>query len=449
MKNLFTVDFLKGDILKSILIFSIPLLLSNLFQQLYNVVDTILVGNILGNISLAAIGSTSPIYELLIGFSIGIANGFGLVISRNYGSKRISEVRKTVASSLILGTAITIFIGVFSYFFLYDLLRILNTPDEIINIAYDYIYIILLFSIVTFLYNFFSCFLRAIGNSFFPLIALIISSVLNIILDVCFMFYFKFGVVGASIGTLISQLMSVVFILLYSWKKYRFMLPTIEDFKYDIKLYINLLYQGLSMGFMMSVVSIGTVILQGAINGLGTDVIIAHTASRKISTFAVIPSATISTTIGTFISQNKGAKLYSRINTGLKYANYSLIISGFITFFIMLLLSKYFIVFIAGTENSVILKLATYYLIFNSFFYPVLGVLSNMRRALQSIGKTVVPLLSSVIECLGKILFSYVFVEYMGYYAVIICEPIIWCLMCMQLCYEFYRRGEISDEKKG
>lgn len=193
------------------------------------------------------------------------------------------------------------------------------------------------------------------------------------------------------------------------------------------------------MGMMMSIVSVGTVILQSSINGLGYLIIAGHTAARKISTFAVMPCSTISSSISTFVSQNKGANQIDRIKKGVKYGNYIAIIWGIMATIIMLLFSETLISLISGSCSRVIVINGSRYLKINAPFYVVLGILLNLRHALQGIGRKIVPLISSIIECLGKIIFVLVCIPVLNYFGVILCEPIIWCVMCIQLAISFYK----------
>ena len=208
------VDLLKGNILKSLIIFAIPLFISNLFQQLYNTVDIMIVGNYLGDTSLAAIGASTAVYDLLVGFALGIGNGLSIVVARSYGADDRKLLKKSVAGSIIIGAFITIIIIVISILFLMPLLRLLNTPENIIEESYSYISMITLFVGIMFAYNLCAGLLRAVGNSFMPLVFLIISSLLNIGLDILFITAFNMGVRGAAVATIIAQgIMYIIYMI--------------------------------------------------------------------------------------------------------------------------------------------------------------------------------------------------------------------------------------------
>lgn len=217
------VDFINGNIISSLIIFAIPVFISNIFQQLYNTTDTIIVGHVLGENSLAAIGACSSIYDLLVGFALGVGNGMSIVIARIYGSKKYNLLKKSVAGTIIIGFILCLIITLFSQIFLYDFLKILNTPYTIIDESYEYITLITLFVFVMFAYNICAGIMKAVGNSFTPLVFLIVSSLTNIIFDIVFIVYLKMGVRGAAIGTILAQGLSSLLCMLYIKKNIQFL----------------------------------------------------------------------------------------------------------------------------------------------------------------------------------------------------------------------------------
>ncbi|MBU5487084.1 MATE family efflux transporter [Clostridium sp. MSJ-8] len=441
------VDLIRGKILKSLIIFAVPLFISNLFQQLYNTIDVMIVGNYLGDVSLAAMGACAAVYELLIGFAQGVGNGLSIVVARSYGSGNEKLVKKSVAGSLVIGVIISIIIMIISALCLYPLLRVLNTPSNIIKEAYSYISMITMFVSVMFMYNLFAGVLRAIGNSIMPLIFLIISSVLNVVLDIFFITKMDMGIRGAAVATVIAQGVSALLCIIYIYSKCKILIPSKKDFTYDKELYKELLSQGLSMGIMLMVVSAGTVILQSAINGLGYLTIAAHTTARKISSFANMPCIALSLSLATFVSQNKGADKRDRIKKGVRYTNILSIVFGFVAFGLLVIVAPALVKLLSGSTEALVIDKGTRYLVINSLFYPVLGILLNLRNSLQGLGEKLIPLVSSVIELVGKILFVILFIPTLKYTGVIWCEPIIWCLMCIQLAWSFYRNSYIRNKE--
>ncbi|WP_343009549.1 MATE family efflux transporter [Clostridium celatum] len=441
------VDLLKGNIFKSLIIFAIPLFISNLFQQLYNTVDIMIVGNFLGDTSLAAIGACSSIYELLVGFALGIGNGLSIVAARSYGSNDEKLLKKSVSGSIVIGIFVTVIIMIISVVFLMPLLKLLNTPSNIIDEAYSYISTITLFVGVMFAYNLCAGLLRAIGNSFMPLVFLIISSILNIILDIVFITQFNMGIKGAAVATIIAQGISVILCVVYIYFKSKILIPRRSSFNVGKKLYKELIGQGLSMGLMMFIVSTGTVILQTAINGLGYLTIAGHTAARKLNSFCALPTITMSLSLSTFVSQNKGADQGYRIRKSLWYCNLISIVWGCIISIVLLFFAPMLVRILSGSNEELVIEIGAKYLILNAPFYTVLGVLLNLRNSLQGLGEKVLPLVSSIIEFIGKILFVIFIIPKTGYLGVIICEPIIWCAMCAQLIYVFYNHPYIKAHK--
>ena len=349
-------DLLKGSILKSLLIFAIPILISNIFQQLYNTMDTMIVGNYLGDVSLAAIGACTAVYDLLVGFALGIGNGLSIVTARSYGSKDEDLLKKSVAGSIVIGICITVLIMIISYLFLFPLLKFLNTPSEIIYESYSYISTLTMCVGVMFAYNLAAGLLRAIGNSIMPLIFLILSSVINIILDILFITQFNMGIFGAAVATVLSQGISAILCVIYIYKKNPILIPSKRHFVFDKELYQELLGQGLSMGFMLSIVSAGTVILQTAINGLGYLIIAGHTAARKLFSFCMMPVATISLSLSTFVSQNKGADQGDRIIKAVRYGNLLSLLWCIIISVILFFGAESMVRILSGSNESIVIE---------------------------------------------------------------------------------------------
>lgn len=434
-KNLFqmNVDLMHGPIFRSLVLFMLPILISNLFQQLYNTVDTMIVGNVLGDTALAAIGSCGAIYELLVGFGLGIGNGLAIVAARAYGAQDEDLLKRTVAGSLVIGLAASLTITTAGFFGLRPLLELLDTPAEILEDAYRYIIIIDLGVIVMFAYNLCAGLLRAIGNSVMPLVFLLLSSALNVVLDLWFIAGMGMGVAGAAVATVIAQGVSVVLCILYVMARVRILIPGRKHLDVGRKLYWDLFSQSISMGLMSSIVSAGSVVLQYGINGLGTLVIAGHTAARKLFSFTTMPVMAMASACSTFVSQNCGANQPERVRKGMKeIALYSVAVAV-LAIFLMQLGAEWMVRFISGSGESVVLENGARYLLWNAPFYSVLGVLLATRYALQSLGQKVLPLFSSVIELVGKVVFVLFFIPKFAYNAVILCEPIIWCFMAAYL----------------
>ena len=442
------VDLMNGPILKSLLVFMLPILVSSLFQQMYNTVDTMIVGNVLGDTALAAIGACGAIYELLVGFGLGIGNGLAIVAARSYGAGDDDLLKRTVAGSLVIGLITSLVITLVGAVGLRPLLVLLDTPAEILEDAYRYIIIVDYGVFVMFAYNLCSGLLRAIGNSFMPLVFLIFSSVLNVVLDLWFIAGLGMGVAGAGVATVISQGVSVVLCVLYVFRSAKLLLPEKKHFEVGSHLYLELFSQSISMGLMSSIVSAGSVVLQYGINGLGTLVIAGHTAARKLFAFTDMPLTAMASACSTFVSQNYGANHPDRVRKGMRLIY---LYSVFIAVAAILLMSvgaEWMVKLVSGSSETVVLENGARYLRWNAPFYSVLGVLLSTRYALQSMGQKVLPLLSSIIEFCGKIIFVLVFIPRFAYNAVILCEPIIWCFMALELVTVYLHSSFVFLKKK-
>ena len=317
--------------------------------------------------------------------------------------------------------------------------QLMAQEREIIDEAYSYIQPIAQYVVVMFAYNLCAALLRAVGNSVMPLVFLVFSSCLNVGLDILFVTRFNMGVAGAAVATVIAQAVSVVLCIFYILKKTEILVPRREHFAYDRGLVKELVGQGLSMGLMSSIVSAGSVILQYGINGLGTLVIAGHTAARKLFALTDMPVMAISMAAATFVSQNRGASQPQRVRQGMRQTFLFCIGTAVVMSLLMLVSARWLVGLVSGSSEPVVLDNGAAYLIWNAPFYSVLGILLATRYALQSLGQKVLPLISSGIEFVGKILFVLFFIPRFEYMAVILCEPIIWCFMCAQLLYVYIR----------
>ena len=442
------VDLIGGPIMKNLLIFMLPILISYVFQQLYNAVDTAIVGHYLGEQSLAAVGANVAIFDLMVMFAQSLGNGLCIVVSRAYGAGDEGKLRKSVAGSLVIGAGTVAVMTVLSLFGLGPLLRILGTPEAIFGEALAYIRIIGGGIAVMFAYNLFSSLLRAIGNSTMSLVFLIISSVLNIFLDIALVAGAGMGVQGAATATVIAQGISAVLCAGYILKKERILIPHREDFDCGRELFLELAGQGYAMAFMGSVVNLGSVILQYGINGLGATVIAGHTTARKLFMLCALPNISMGMAISTFVSQNKGAGQRERIIRGVKESYVYDLVCGLFTIVVLFLFADELAVLISGSRNPELIGNVVAYVRFAAVFSGVLGVLHQTRLALQGLGAKFTPLVSSFIELAGKCLFAWIFVPKMGYRAVILCEPLIWCVMTVHLLIAFFTNPYIRGSEK-
>ena len=440
-----TIDMIHGPIFKSIVLFAIPILISSVFQQLYNTMDTFIVGRFLGDTALAAIGSVNSVFDLINGFALGIGNGLAIVTARAFGSGDQEELKKSVAGSLVIGLASSVLITILAFIGIKPLMHAINVPSHVFNQAYSYIIWIILFLTIMFAYNLAAGLLRAIGNSVMPLLFLIFSSLLNVGLDILFITQFHLGVAGAAIATVIAQGISVLLCIIYIIKKTEILIPQRKHFTYDPALYKELLGQGYAMAMQSAIVNSGSVILQSGINNLGADIIAGHTAARKLYMFCNMPFTAMGQGIATFISQNTGAQKPKRIRKAMRDSYlYDLIVAIFMTVFLGFC-APAMVSFISSSHNPTIVNNGSLYLRIVAPNYAVLGVLMQTRSALQGIGQKILPLISSVIEFFGKILFVIAFIPKFKYMAVIFCEPTIWIVMTIYLLFAFWRTDFVKS----
>ena len=447
------VDLINGPIMKNLLIFMLPILVSYIFQQLYNAVDTAIVGHYLGEQSLAAVGANVAIFDLMVMFAQGLGNGLCIVVSRAYGAGDGRRLRMSVAGSLVIGAGTIAVMTVLSLLGLGPLLRLLGTPEVIYGEALAYIRIIGGWIVVMFAYNLLSSLLRAIGNSAMSLVFLILSSVLNVILDVALVAGAGMGVQGAAAATVIAQGISALLCAVYIIRRAGILLPRREDFACGKELYLELAGQGYAMAFMGSVVNIGSVILQYGINSLGATVIAGHTTARKVFMLCILPNTAMGMAISTFVSQNKGAGHRDRIIRGVKESYVFDLVCCAAAILLLFPFADELAVLISGSANPELIGNVVAYVRFAALFSGVLGVLHQTRLALQGLGAKFTPMISSFIELIGKCIFAWLLVPRMGYRAVILCEPLIWCVMTVHLVFAFftnpYIRGKTDARPQG
>lgn len=419
----------KGKPLKLILAFCIPALLGNMVQQFYNIIDSIIVGRYIGVDALAGVGATSSLTFLVIGFVIGLCTGFSIHVAQSFGAGDYKKMRKYAANALYLCGIFSVVLTVITMLGTRWLLVTMQTPEDIMQEAYDFIIVIFAGITVTMLYNILASIIRAVGDSRTPLVFLIISAVLNIILDFVFILGMKKGVASAAVATVISQMVSGILCIIYIKKKYFILHFEKDETKLDIGLCKELLAIGLPMAFQFSITAIGSVILQWAVNSLGSVAVAAVTAASKIQLLAIQPMETLGLTLATYGGQNLGAKQYERIKKGVNQAIIiGLAYSVFIYGFMELAGEKMTLLFIAkdSLERGEILEQSKIFLRLNGLFYMFLSVLFILRNTLQGLGYSILPMMAGVSELVARTLVSVLFVGKYGYEAACLASPVAW-----------------------
>lgn len=443
------IDMTRGSVTKSILLFALPIFLGNIFQQAYNLADTAIAGHFLGDDALSAIGASSSLFSFLMYFIGGLNGGFSLIIARFFGEKDDEKLKNSIAATVVMNAVLSVVAVLLSFVLLKPMLVLLKTPDEIMADAFSYIFTVYLGAGVMACYNAQANLLRALGNSVTPIVFLVVSSVCNIGLDVLFIKGFGMGVKGAALATVVSQLISCVLCqisIVKSYKKYK---TSKENYAFNSHLYKEMFSAGITMAMMNCIFAIGSLILQGAINGLGKAVIAGHLAARKIVELFMQPMITVSTACSTFVSQNFGAGKNDRIKKAVTSSIVSELVMSGVFIVVVYAFCTQMINFVTSTQNAEIVNTAKTYLYINMPFFPALGVLYVMRTAIQGIGKRIAPLVSSSIELLSKVVAAFFIAKPFGYKGIACAEPISWLLCAIFITTIFVSAfKKISDKRK-
>ncbi|MCQ2510606.1 MAG: polysaccharide biosynthesis C-terminal domain-containing protein [Lachnospiraceae bacterium] len=427
-------DMTKGSPAKLILAFAIPILVGSLLQKTYSIADTRIVGTYLGDTSLAAVGATTVLSSLFNGFFTGIANGFAIMTAQKFGAKSEKGVRTSFAVALVLGMILAAVLVGMTLLCLNPILHFLKVPEELYEVSAGYIRIVLAGMIVTMLYDILIASARAIGDSVTPLLTLLLSVLLNIIGDIVLLGYFHTGVWGAAVATVGAQVITIVICAIYMVQKYEVFRIKREDFRSCKSGMAKAMFAtGLSMGFMNSLIGIGSLILQTAVNGLGASYIVAQSVARKITEVLMSVFVSVGNTMATFCGQNYGAKKFSRIKRGIR-AGYVITCSWCLLVLVIAYTSASWMVqTITGSTDPIMIEAASKYLRIDTVLYVLVAIIFVLRNSLQGIGDRITPLISSGIEMLGKVILTYTLVPMFLYDGVIWVEPIVWIVMVIPL----------------
>ena len=428
-----TKTLTEGTPWKQILLFSIPIFWGNVFQLLYSLVDTKIVGSTLGAEALAAVGSVSTLHTLMTGFLNGLTLGFSLITAMCFGAKNRKRLKKTFAAAISLGVLTTLALVLMLMIFLHPVLNLLHVPQAQFEMAYAYISVLIVGLFATLFYNLCANTLRAIGDALTPLIFLIVATVSNIGLDYLFILGFQMGVQGAAYATVLAQLLSVVLCLIRIFRKFPILHIQKEDFRFDRELMAEMYKSGLSMGLMSCLVGIGTILLQSAINTLGTTVIVAHTAARKVFELVSLPNSVLGSAMATYCGQNYGARRFDRIRQGIRASLIIAAVWAVVVFLICHTIEGRLIQFVASTTNPDVIYWGSTYLKVDMSFIVICGVIVILRNSMQGFGDRVIPVFSSCIELAGKIIFAFVFAPMFAYWGIIWAEPMVWIAMVIPL----------------
>lgn len=442
-----TNDMTQGSPLKIFIFFSIPLLIGNVFQQLYSMVDTIIVGRFVGVDALAAVGSTGSMFFLVNGMILGLTSGFGVLVSQKFGAKDEVGVKKAVASNITLTLISTLLMTVIALIVKNPLLRMMNTPENIFDNANNYITIIFAGLITQALYNMAAGILRALGDSKTPLYFLMISSILNVILDLVFIINFKMGVSGAAHATNIAQGFSAVLCLIYSYKKFKVLRLKKEDFKVESHYYTKHLKIGIPMGLQFSVTAVGIIIVQSAINVFGSTVIASYTASSKVLQLVMQPSISFGVTIATYAGQNLGAGRFDRIKNGMKIMNKVSIVTSLIAGAVLIFLGRYFVTLFMENPTPEIFSYAQQVFNYSAVFFIPLGFIFVYRNVLQGMGESFVPMMAGVYELVARSIVAFTLPKFIGFTGICLSDPVAWIAAAVPLMITYYRKMKKIENK--
>ncbi len=421
-------DMTTGNSAKQILKFSLPLLIGTVFQQFYNMVDSIIVGKFLGTQPFAAVGMTGSITFFVLGLVFGACSGFAIPVAQDFGAHDEAGVRRCVANIIHIGVIFGLVMTLATTLLTRQILVWMDTPEELMQDAYDYLFWIFLGIGSLMLYNLLAGILRSLGDSTTPLIFLILSSLLNIGLDVLLVWTLNVGVKGAAIATVIAQLISGLGCLVFMIRKFPMLRLTREDLRPDLPTIRRLSGIGFPMGLQFSITAIGSIILQKSVNALGTTIIASVSAAAKVQNLVVSPMDAFGVSMATFAGQNYGAGKIDRVRRGVRQVfwmltAYSLLALGIVYFSG----STIALLFVDASETE-ILACTQHFLIMNGLFYIPLGVIYVLRNTLQGVGFSKIAMLSGLFELVARSVMGLFVVPKFGFNAVCLAHPTAWIM---------------------
>lgn len=420
------LDMTKGSPVKLIIKFIIPLIIGNIFQQLYTMIDTIIVGQFVGVDALAAVGATGTIVFLILGFMQGLATGFSMLTAQRFGAGDEEGIKRSVGMGIVLSVIATVMITIISIRGMDFLLTVMNTPEDIYDMAKEYVVIICIGIGCTMLYNLLSSFLRAIGNSKIPLLFLGISAVLNIMLDLLFILVFHGGVAGAAYATIIAQGVSGILCLIYIVHKIPILCIRKEHLQAEWYCIGRQISMGIPMALQFSITAVGAIIVQSALNRLGTMAVASYTVAMKIEQFNNQPLVAMGVTMATYAAQNRGVWNVKRIKQGVKIANAMSAVYAVVSFGIIWLLLPHIVPLFVHENIAVVLHYAKIYIfICGTCFFP-LGMIFIFRNAMQGCGYGFLPMMGGVVELVSRCAAAFVAARYKSYEGVCLANAGAW-----------------------
>ena len=428
-----TKDMTKGSPIRLMLYFALPLLVGNLLQQTYNMMDAAIVGRFLGAQALASVGSTSSVQFLVLGFCMGMCNGFAVPVARYFGAGDYGRMRQCITHALVLTAGAAVILTAACAILCPQILKILSITDDIYVDAYWYLLIIFLGMPFTLLYNLLSCILRAVGDSRTPFVFLAFSAALNIGLDLLCVLVFSWGCAGAAIATITSQAVSGILCLVFIFHKFRQLVPTNDDRKLEGSTFSMMLGMGIPMGLQFSITAIGSMVMQSANNGLGSVYVSGFTAAARIKQFAMSPFDAIATSVSVFCSQNAGARQGGRIRKGFVQGLCIGVLYGICAGIVLIFLGRTISMLFVSADSVEVLDASAKYLRYMGYFFWCLGFLNVARMCTQGLGFSGRAVFSGVTEMIARIFVSFVFVGTYGYTAICCADQTAWIMACLYI----------------
>lgn len=419
-------EMTSGPCLPLIFNFTLPLLLGNMLQQTYSLIDAAIVGKFLGINALASVGASTSVVFLILGFCNGCCGGFGIPVAQKFGARDYVSMRRLVSVSLKLAGMMSVGMALITCLLCAFILRTMQTPENIFQDAYWYLLITFIGVPCTFFYNLLSSIIRALGDSKTPFWFLLFSTVLNVLLDLLCILVFHWGVAGAAIATVFSQGVSAVLCYFYMYRKFEILRMQPADKRFRPELARQLIFVGVPMGLQFSITAIGSIMLQSANNALGTACVAAFTAAMRIKMFFLCMLESLEIAMATFCGQNYGAGKPERIWTGVKAASLMMIVYVAAVAIILWGFSEKFVLLFVDPSETEIIADAALFLHISVSFFPVLGLLCILRYSIQGAGYTKLAMFSGVSEMIARILVSVVAVPLWGFWAVCFGDPTAW-----------------------
>ena len=435
-----TNDMSRGNPARLIISFMLPVLAGNIFQQFYNVVDSVIVGQFLGVNALAAVGSTGSVVFLVWGLVTGLTSGFSVILAQQFGAGDKKGLCRYEGASVWLCGVIGILMTVILMLGLNPILRLMNTPDEIFKETRAYLGVLFAGILITFAYNMLAGMLRALGDSRTPLLFLVIASILNIVLDIVFILYCNTGVAGAAYATLIAQAVSALLCVRHIAKKYEILKISRQDIQCSVSSAKKLLNVGIPMGLQFSITAIGTMIVQAALNGLGPVYIAGFSAAGKIGNIATQPFPSLGVAMATYTGQNMGAGRFDRVKKGVSAGFAICMVCSVITGAAVYLFGPYMMKIFASGDSGQMIEYGVEYLKISAWFYPPLSLIFLYRNTLQGLGDGLVPMLGGVFELAARFGAILVLAEPFGYTGICFSDPAAWVMALIPLVPVYYWR---------